>query len=61
MTENQRIVLNWKARLKNAGWPDEAAKDIVRDLCEVGYKQCIEDIKERNSERDKIIDKAVAN
>ena len=61
MTENQRIVLNWKERLKSLGWPEESIKDVVRDLCEVGYKQCIEDIKQRNAEQEKLIAKAVVN
>lgn len=61
MTENQRIVLNWQARLKALGWPEESIKDLVRDLCEVGYKQCIEDIKQRNAEQEKLIAKAVVN
>ena len=35
MTDSQRIVLNWKGRLKALGWPEESIKDVVRDLCEV--------------------------
>ena len=61
MTENQRIVINWQAKLKAMGWPDDAMRDLVKELCEVGYKQCIEDIKQRNAEQEKIIAKAVAN
>ena len=61
MTDSQRIVLNWKGRLKALGWPEESIKDVVRDLCEVGYKQCIEDIKQRNAEQEKLIAKAVVN
>lgn len=61
MTENQRIVLNWKERLKSLGWPEESIKDLVRDLCEVGYRQCIEDLKERNAQNEAVINKAVMN
>jgi hypothetical protein len=61
MTENQRIVINWQAKLKAMGWPDDAMRDLVKELCEVGYKQCIEDIKQRNAEQEKIIAKAVVN
>jgi hypothetical protein len=61
MTENQRIVINWQAKLKAMGWPDDAVRDLVKELCEVGYKQCIEDIKQRNAEQEKIIAKAVVN
>ena len=51
MTESQRIVLNWKGRLKQMGWPEDAVREIVQQLCEAGYRQCVDDIKAK-AERD---------
>lgn len=61
MTESQRIVLNWKAELKRMGWPEDAIKRIVSDLCEAGYRQCVEDIQAKAQHNQAIIDRAVAN
>lgn len=55
ITESQRIVLNWKARLKAAGWSEELQRQIVSDLCEAGYRQCIVDIKAHDQKKEMII------
>ena len=47
MTESQRIIANWRANLKAKGWPEDAIREIVHDLCEAGYRACIENIQER--------------
>lgn len=56
MTESQRLVLNWKAELKKAGWPEDAIKRIVSDLCEAGYRQCVEDIQARQKRDERIVE-----
>lgn len=60
MTESQRIVLNWKAELKSSGWPEEAIKRIVSELCEAGYRQCIDDLRAK-ADRNEALIKAVVN
>ena len=55
MTESQRIVLNWKAKLKQMGWPEENVRELVSELCEAGYRQCIDDIKAHDSKKEMII------
>lgn len=60
MTGSQRIVLNWKAELKSSGWPEEAIKRIVSELCEAGYRQCIDDLKAK-VERNEALIKAAVN
>ncbi len=61
MTEAQRIVLNWKARLTQMGWPEESIKELVSALCEAGYRQAIEDIQARAAKTDALIAKVAAN
>lgn len=61
MTESQRIVLNVKAELRSAGWPENAIKSIVSALCEAGYRQCIDDIQAKAARDNAIIQKAVEN
>lgn len=61
MTESQRIVLNWKAELKSSGWPEEAIKRIVSELCEAGYRQCIDDLKAKAERNEALLQKVVAN
>ena len=61
MTESQRIVLNWKADLKGAGWPEEQSRRIVSELCEAGYRQAIDDIQKRSKRNEAVIQRAVAN
>lgn len=58
MTESQRIVMNWKARLKGMGWPDDAVRKIVSELCEAGYRQCIDDIQNKQAHKEAIISAA---
>lgn len=55
MTESQRIVLNWKAKLKQMGWPEENVRELVSELCEAGYRQCIDDIKKHDEKKEMII------
>ena len=61
MTESQRIVLNWKARLKQMGWPEDAIKQVVSELCEAGYRQCVDDIQAKAAKTEALIQKAVTN
>jgi hypothetical protein len=61
MTESQRLVLNWKARLKQMGWPDESIKTIVSELCEAGYRQCVDDVRAKAAQTDALIARAAAN
>lgn len=61
MTESQRIVLNWKAELKGAGWPEELIRRIVTELVEAGYRQALEDIQKRAQRNEAVIQRAVAN
>ena len=61
MTESQRIVLNWKAELKGAGWPEEQIRRIVTELVEAGYRQALEDIQKRAQRNEAVIQRAVAN
>ena len=61
MTESQRIVLNWKARLKQMGWPEDAIKQVVSELCEAGYRQCVDDIQAKAAKTDEVIRKGAAN
>jgi hypothetical protein len=61
MTESQRIVLNWRAKLKASGWPEENIRDIVQGLCEAGYRACLEELQERSSQKERIIANAVQN
>ena len=55
MTEAQTIVMNWKAQLKQMGWPDDAIRKIVSELCEAGYRQCIDDIRAKNAHKEELI------
>ena len=55
MTESQRIVANWRAKLKEIGWPEESIREIVQGLCEAGYRAAIEEIQERSSRNERII------
>lgn len=55
MTESQRIVANWRERLMQQGWPEDAIKRCISDLCEAGYRQCVEDIQARQEEKERII------
>jgi hypothetical protein len=61
ITESQRIIGNWRANLKSKGWPEEAIRGIVHDLCEAGYRACIEEIHERSSQKERTIAEAVTN
>ena len=61
MTESQRIVLNWRAKLKAMGWPEDAIAEIVKGLCEAGYRACIEEIQARAAQTDALIAKAANN
>lgn len=62
MTESQRIIANWRANLKAKGWPEDAIREIVHDLCEAGYRACIENIQERaGRQAGALIAKAVSN
>ena len=61
MTESQRIVMNWRAKLKSMGWPEDAIAEIVKGLCEAGYRQCVEDIQAKVNRNEAIIEKAVRN
>jgi tRNA G26 N,N-dimethylase Trm1 len=61
VTESQRIVLNWKARLAQMGWPEDAIKEIVQGLCEAGYRQCVDDIQAKARQTDALIAKVAAN
>lgn len=55
MTDAQNLVLKWKAALKEQGWPEEAVRKMVSDLCEAGYRQCIDDIQAKNAHKEKLI------
>ena len=61
VTESQRMVLNWKARLREMGWPEDAIKEIVMQLCEAGYRQCVDDIRARAAQNEALVEKAMAN
>ena len=61
MTESQRIVIKWRTKLKAVGWPEEAIAEIVKDLCEAGYRTCIEEIQARAAQTDALIAKAANN
>ena len=61
MTESQRIVLNWKADLKGAGWPEEQIRRIVSELCEAGYRQAVDDMRAKIQRNEALIQRAVAN
>ena len=55
MSESQRIVLNWKAALKAQGWPEDAIRKCVSELCEAGYRQCIDDIQSKQAHKESLI------
>lgn len=55
ITESQRIVLKWRAKLAEMGWPEDAIKQIVSGLCEAGYRACIEEIQARQTQNERII------
>lgn len=61
MTESQRIVANWRERLMQQGWPEDAIKRCISDLCEAGYRQCVEDIRAKAQQNEALIEKAVRN
>jgi tRNA G26 N,N-dimethylase Trm1 len=61
MTESQRIVMNWRAKLKAMGWPKDAIAEIVKGLCEAGYRACIEEIQARAAQTDALIAKVAKN
>lgn len=61
MTESQRIVANWRERLIQQGWPEDAIKRCISDLCEAGYRQCVEDIQAQAVKNEAAIQKAVLN
>ena len=61
MTESQRIVMNWRAKLKAMGWPEDAIAEIVKGLCEAGYRACIEEIQARAVQTDALIAKVAKN
>ena len=61
MTESQRIVMNWRAKLKEVGWPEEHIREIVQGLCEAGYRACIEEIQARAAQTDALIAKVAKN
>ncbi len=61
MTESQRIVLNWRERLKQIGWPEDAIKECIVQLCEAGYRACIEEIQERIAKKNALIAKVAKN
>ena len=61
MTDAQRIVLNWKAQLKGAGWPEEQIRRIVTELVEAGYRQAVNDMKAKAARNEAVISRAVAN
>lgn len=61
MSESQRIVLNWKARLKQMGWPEDAIKTCISELCEAGYRQCVDDIQAKARQTDEVIQRVAAN
>ncbi len=61
MNESQRIVLNWRGKLKAMGWPDDAIAEIVKGLCEAGYRAAIEEIRTRAAQTDALIAKVAKN
>jgi hypothetical protein len=61
MTESQRIIGNWRANLKAKGWPEEAIREIVHDLCEAGYRAAIEEIQERATQASALVAKVAKN
>lgn len=61
MTESQRIVFNWRTKLRAMGWPEDAIAEIIKGLCEAGYRRCIEEIQERAAKTDAIIAKVEKN
>jgi hypothetical protein len=60
MTESQRIVMNWRAKLKEMGWPEDAVRSVISELCEAGYRQCIDDIQARSEQKERIIASATS-
>ncbi len=61
MTESQRIVMNWRAKLKQVGWSEDAIAEIVKGLCDAGYRTCIEEIQARAARTDALIAKVAKN
>jgi tRNA G26 N,N-dimethylase Trm1 len=61
MTESQRIVMRWRIKLLAMGWHDDAISEIIKGLCEAGYRRCIEEIQERAAKTDAIIAKVEKN
>ena len=61
MTESQRIVLNWRAKLKAMGWTEDAIAEIVKGLCEAGYRAAIEEIQARAVQTDALIAKVATD
>jgi hypothetical protein len=57
LSESQRIVLDWKGRLREQGWTEDAIKRVVSDLCEAGYRQCVDDLQARSAQTDALIEK----
>lgn len=55
MTEAQSLVLKWKTALAQMGWPEDMTRRIVSELCEAGYRQCIDDIQQKQAHKDKLI------
>jgi hypothetical protein len=43
------------------GWPEDAIKRCISDLCEAGYRQCVEDIRAKAQQNEALIEKAVRN
>ncbi len=54
-------MIKWRTKLKVVGWPEEAIAEIVKDLCEAGYRACIEEIQAKQARNEALIQKAVVN
>ena len=61
MNESQRIVVKWRSKLKSFGWPEDAIAEIVKALCEAGYRQALEDIRAQQARNEELIAKVVVN
>jgi len=57
--ESERLIVAWQTNLRAQKWPEAMIKQIIADLCEAGYRQCVVDIQAKHNRNNELIQRAV--
>jgi len=57
--ESEKLITAWQTNLRAQRWPEAMIKQIIADLCEAGYRQCIVDLEAKQAQKEDLIQRAV--